>query len=557
MFSLPRGRISGSALHALVRAARATPAKHVLARILRKDLGIDDLRALPPDQRRALPTDALPLRARADHARGSENLGHPRWEPWPRSSRDLASAFREGRTAPGEVLERSLRAARDFGTRRPPMNPIMTFDEERAFADASAAAERLRAGRALGPLDGVPVAIKEEIDVQGLPTRLGTAWMSFAAAQRDAAAVARLRAAGAVIVGQTPMTEYGMSPLGGNPHRIMPRNAHDLGRLPGGSSSGSGVAVATGIVPLALGLDGGGSVRIPACYNGVFGLKPTFGRVPTSGHGLGAGSTVVHIGPIGASSFDLAAFVDATAGADDGDPASLAQPRLDGGELVRALGRGVRGLRIGVLVAEIGDARPDVAAATRSALAALEREGAVLVEVDVPLARRAPAIGYLTIGLETYAGVRHLLDEHAEELGLDNQLLFASVSTFAADDYLDAQRLRAALREQTRDLLAKVDVLALPTTQATAPPVTDDEADRGFVDPPALDATCRFAFLGNLTGLPAGTAPIGRGDDGLPVGVQIVGDAWDEAAVLQVLGHLERMGVAKAERPATHIDLLG
>jgi aspartyl-tRNA(Asn)/glutamyl-tRNA(Gln) amidotransferase subunit A len=135
-------------------------------------------------------------------------------------------------------------------------------------------------------------------------------------------------------------------------------------------------------------------------------------------------------------------------------------------------------------------------------------------------------------------------------------MLLTNIEAFRPDDYLDGQRLRAELRRQVAETLADVDVLALPTTASGAPPITDSEASDGFVDPPAIDAMCRFAFIGNLTGIPAASAPVGVDADGLPVGLQILGDSWDEAAVLQVLAHLERIGAAAVRRPASHVDLL-
>lgn len=557
MIELPAKRISGRALRTLVSAVRKTPARHVVARVLRAQLGIDALRALGVDQRGDLPASWRPLPARTRGVRASENLGAPTSEGWPHGAPAIAAAYAAGREAPARVAQRALAAARELASRTPSLGPLLEYDDARALSFAKECERRIASGQRLGVLDGVPIAIKEEVDVAGLPTRLGTAFLPSTPAPQDSVAVARLRAAGAVVIGTTPMTEYGMSPLGGNVHRAMPRNAHDPTRLPGGSSSGSAVAVATGVVPVALGTDGGGSVRIPACLNGVFGLKPTFGRIPTTGLGLGGGSSVVHIGPLGATSADLALFLQATAGADDGDPTSAWQPPLDDGELVRALGDGVRGLRIGVVDSEWAVAPTDVVTPAKAALDALVNAGAQVVSVDLPLAASAAAIGYLTIGLETLCILDAARRDHIDQMGLDLQMLLANLETFRPDDYLDAQRLRQTLREQVRHAFSDVDVLALPTTKAAAPAITDDEATGGFVDPEALDAMCRYAFIGNLTGIPAGTAPVGRDAQGLPVGLQILGDAWDEASVLAVLAHLERLGVARAERPATAVDILG
>ncbi len=549
-------RMSGRALAALLFAVRHTPARLALSRVLRAQLGIEALRALPGDLRGDLAVAFTPLRARTERHREDAGLGMPVRREWPLTTAALAAAYRDRRATPQEVAERALAGARRLGAEGPGGSAILEYDDSRALAAARASAERLARGEALGVLDGVPVAIKEEVDVAGLPTRTGTSWLPRTPATADAAAVARLRAAGAVILGTTPMTEYGLSPLGGNANRDMPRNAHDPGRLPGGSSSGSGVAVASGIVPVALGADGGGSIRIPACLNGVFGLKPTYGRVPVTGEGLKGGSSVVHLGPLGASAHDLAVFTEAVEGPDGHDRAADAQLPLAKGELVAALGRGVRGLRVGIDEDEWAAAETHVSAPGRQALAALEKEGATLVPVRMRMARYAPAIGYLTIGLESFSGLLEARASHMDELGPDVQMLMAGMDTFRSDDYLDAQRLRATLRREVADVLGEVDVIALPTTARAAPPVNDDEARHGFIDPPALDAMCRFAFLGNLTGCPAGTAPVGTDRDGLSVGLQIVADAWDEATVLQVLAHLERIGAASVTRPRRSVDLL-
>jgi aspartyl-tRNA(Asn)/glutamyl-tRNA(Gln) amidotransferase subunit A len=548
--------MSGALLRAVVGAVKKTPARLLVARVLRAQLGIDAVRALGPEARGPLPHSLAPVIARCDHARPSAGLGIPTVGDWPRSLDAMSRALASRRVSSEELTRRALLGARELATRSPSHGPLLEYDDERALAAAKDSDQRILAGRSRSPLEGVPVAIKEEIDVAGLPTRVGTGWMPRTPAATDSVPVRRLRDAGAVIIGTTPMTEYGMSPLGGNVHRNMPRNAHRADRLPGGSSSGSGVAVAMGIVPVALGADGGGSIRIPSALNGVFGIKPTFGRVPVVGHGVPGGSSVVHLGPLGASTHDLAVFLETTSGEDARDPASLGQPPLEPGELVAALGRGVEGLRIGVDESEWAAADSALAAIAREALHALEKSGAVLVPIGIRLAKHAAPIGYLTIGLETLSNLAEVRRDHFDELGADLQLLLSNLETFRPDDYLDAQRLRAELRREVATILGSVDVIALPTTATTAPPITDEEATGGFIDPRALDAMCRYAFLGNLTGCPAGTAPVGMDREGLPVGLQIVGDAWDEACVLQVLAELERSGAAQVVKPAGSIDLL-
>jgi aspartyl-tRNA(Asn)/glutamyl-tRNA(Gln) amidotransferase subunit A len=313
------------------------------------------------------------------------------------------------------------------------------------------------------------------------------------------------------------------------------------------------------VTPLSVGCDGGGSIRIPAALCGVFGLKPTYGRVPQTGHGLPGAMSVVHVGPIGASTRDLASFLEYGSGSDEGDPASFSAPYSGPGTFTRALGRGVRGLRIGIDEDDWASLSDDVAGPGREALDALERAGAIMVGVKLRLARFAAPIGYLTIGVEAFTAMSEIRAQHMDELGQDMQLFLSGLQTCRADDYVDAQRIRATLRLELAEALRGVDVLAMPATAVGAPTVSDDEARLGFIDPPLLDAVCRFAFLANVTGVPAGVAPVGSDKNGMPVGLQILGDAWDEACVLQVLAHLERIGVAEVRRPSSDVglDLLG
>jgi aspartyl-tRNA(Asn)/glutamyl-tRNA(Gln) amidotransferase subunit A len=550
---LPAGRMSGITLRTVVAAMRHTPARHVVARVLRGQLGIDALSAFPVEMCAALPQSFAPLAARTDHHRASAGLALPS-DPETLSGHALAEAYRSGALTPLQVTEHVLGAAEQLKERTPNMNPFYALRREQALEDARASTQRHRAGQSRGPLDGLIVPIKEEVDVAGLPTRLGTGWMADTPAERDSVVTARLRAAGAIVVGNTVMTEYGMSPLGANPHRTMPRNVHAPDRLAGGSSTGSTVAVGLGLASVALGTDGGGSIRIPAAYNGLFGLKATYGRVPLTGHGAVAGSSVVHAGPIGTTAADLAHFLEIAAGSDAGDWASTVQPPIARGELHAALARGVKGLVIGVDEEQWAYAPAGIAAPGRAALAALERDGARLVPVRSRLAHHASAIGYLTIGIEAFAALR-LVRTHIGDVGPDLQLTLTGLETFRPDDYVVGQRLRGELRRETARLLSEVDVLALPSTANVAPPITDAEARSGIVDPPALDAASRYVYVGNLTGIPCGTAPVGTWE-GLPVGLQILGDAWDEACVLQVLAHLERIGIARAKRPNGYVDVL-
>jgi Asp-tRNA(Asn)/Glu-tRNA(Gln) amidotransferase A subunit family amidase len=326
----------------------------------------------------------------------------------------------------------------------------------------------------------------------------------------------------------------------------MPRNPHALDHVAGGSSTGSGVAVATGLVPFALGADGGGSIRIPAALCGVFGIKPTWGRI--SRWGDLSGGTVAHVGPLASSTLDLARCLEASSGPDPNDTQTWLAPPREPGSFVRALSRGVRGLRVGVVESEWADASAPVARAGREALRVLEKEGAILVDVRVELAKWAAPAGYLAIGMEARAAHRDLIARGAR-FSADLAISYVVLGQMSANEYLEAQRLRSGLRVEVARAFRDVDLLGLPSAATTAARVTDAEFEGGFLDARALDALCRFMFLGNLTGLPALSAPVGL-EGALPIGVQLVGDAWDEATVLAASAQLERTGAARVERPA-------
>ena len=541
---LPR-RISGRPLVALTKLARTRAGASLLYRFSRSEMRIGELAKIPPSRLGDLPVDNRPLAGRPPREVSGGDLPLPP-APWSGTSAALTEAYRGGTTTPTRAVEEAFAKARALAARKPSYGPILDAREGAARMEAAASAERWRTGRPLGLFDGVPTLVKEQTAVEGLPARGGSDLGDAALAVRDATCVARIRAAGAIVLGTTMMTEYGMTPLGFNPKRTMPRNPHGQGHVAGGSSTGSGVAVATGVVPFAFGGDGGGSIRIPSALCGVFGIKPTWGRISRRGDIFGG--TVGHLGPIASSSLDLARFLEVASGFDPEDlQTDLAPPRAEG-SFVAALARGVRGLRIGVDASEWADASGDVASAGRAALQALAREGAILVDVHLALARCAAPVGYLTISLEALASQLDLFEAGAA-FNPDLAISHATLARASAAEFVHAERVRSGLRRELANVLRDVDVLALPTTATTAPAATDAEFDGSFLDARAVDAMCRFNFLGNLTGLPALSAPVGVDPGGLPIGLQIVGDAWDEATVLAVAAHLERIGAASARRP--------
>ncbi len=520
---------------------------------MKAELAINELDAVPESARGGVPLHNRARQGRPPRVWEDSKLPPPRLGDWPRSSETFVAAYDARRTTPERVTSRVLEAARDLDARSPRMTVLVELAEDDARSDAEASADRYRSGVPRGPLDGVCVAIKEQTAVRGMATRAGTGFLPRTPEAADSTVARRLREAGAIIVGTTPMTEYGMTPLGFNPNRSMPKNPHDTGHVAGGSSTGSGVAVATGLVPIAIGADGGGSIRIPAALNGIFGIKPTWGRVSRAGDI--SGGSVAHLGPLACCTLDLARTLEVIGAPDPLDPETSHAPPIPNGSLVRALSRGVRGLKIGVCDTEWADASHHVASAGKQAISALEKDGARVVPLKLDLARFAPAIGYLAISLEARGALRSAWKEHADDMSADLQITMAILAQLSAVDYVDSQRLREGLRAEIAKALLEVDVLVLPTTVDVATHATADHMESGFLDPQALAGLCRFNFLGNLTGLPAASVPIGM-HNGLPIGFQILGDAFDEATVLAVSAHLERLEVARAQRPKVFVDVL-
>ncbi len=296
-------------------------------------------------------------------------------------------------------------------------------------------------------------------------------------------------------------------------------------------------------------------MRVPAALGGVFGIKPTFGRISRAGDTFSG--SLNHLGVIAVSAEEMARVLDIVASRPDpADPTTAWADAPPAGGFGARLGDGVRGLRIGVPEEEWCDCGPEIAAACRAALHALERDGAILVPVSIPLAAHATAIGIATIGCEGVALARTVAPALRDALAIDVRLAMNVAAGVSAGDYLDLQRLRAGMRRQLAETLRSVDVLALPTLPTTAPLLSDREMTDSFSDSALVTSLCRYAFLANLTGAPAATAPIGVDAHGIPIGLQIVGDAWDEASVLAVLAHLERAGVASVPRAAGAVDLL-
>jgi aspartyl-tRNA(Asn)/glutamyl-tRNA(Gln) amidotransferase subunit A len=550
-------RIAGKTV-VLARWLAETPLVGLLLEQARGDYGLNRLRELGPSNRHHLDVTPRPIQARRPRQFGVGQLPTPACAL--ETAGTLRAAYEGGRATPRDVLENLIARIGQGHWGNATYSPFCDLAFEQARAAADAATKRWRAGSPQGLLDGIPVSVKDEQHISTLPTRAGTKYMSAPAAS-DAFVVDHMRKAGAVIFGKTKMTEWGMSAVGYNPHFDMPRNVHSNAHGAGGSSTGAAVALALGCGPIATAGDGGGSIRIPAALSGVWGLKPTYGRVGRTGDVTGDIS-VFHLGPLAVSAQDIAEWMAVCGAAEDPDDdcaiwvperARFAQACLD------AVGRGVAGARIGVLHKEIAEAPAEIGTLVGAALRELERAGAKLIDVDIPLAEHAPALGLLAIGSEAMANLIDDIDAHRAQVSDDLRISMALLRALGAEEVLMAARYRATLRRQAARVLQEVDLLALPSTACLARSYPLAETGVEISDAEGTKLLTRFAFFGNLTGLPAASVPCGmanRAQGDLAVGLQLIGDAWDEPSVIAAMAQCGRSDISRMPRAAGWMSLL-
>lgn len=472
-------------------------------------------------------------------------------ELWRLTAGQLAQHFAAGTASPAEALDFALaRIAALDGD----IGAFACVLEEQARARAAELTEELARGHRRGPLHGVPVAVKELFDVQGAPSDYGSEVLAGRTTDADAECVRRLRRAGAVIVGTTRSHEFGWGITTQHQTRGSTRNPWDLSRVPGGSSGGSGAAVAAGMVPVAVGSDTGGSIRIPACFCGVAGLKPTFGRIGRTG-GVALAPSFDTVGALGRSISDAAEMVAAMSGPDHRDPdcagtgfGTTDRPlsSLTGASYERAvqpLLTSLSGVRVATATGLI-DIGLDAGIATvyGQALDSLERLGAELVEIDLPAAAEIfEAFRPLQMA-EAHHVHRSmgLFPDRADLYGPDVRSRLEAAADVSIDDYLSAQRERRQIAAVFNRQLRRVDALVSPIS-AVGPSRIDrpDDAALNGQRLPLRDAVMRFTVPQNMTGLPAGIVRAGFDPDGLPVGIQLTAGPGREGAVVAIAAALQ------------------
>ena len=537
----------------LVAALLESPLRGLVTTVLSRKFGLPKFRNMRLEEAPVL----LPIHHAVHPAEAGVRMEEASWPgkapgpgPGPGfrfpSVHDYADAYCEGRTTPEEVAERFLDAQQSDEVLR----VFVAVNGEEVRRQARESAQRIREGRALSILDGVPVAVKDEVAMLPYGTTAGTGFLGRTPETEDATIIARLRQAGALLLGKAAMHEIGLGVTGLNVLQGTPRNPYAPGHYCGGSSSGSAAAVAAGFCPLATGADGGGSIRIPAAFCGVVGLKPTFGRL--SEHGaVPLCWSLGHLGPLAATATDAALGYAVMAGPDARDANSRHQPApsLDGWTNLD-----LRGLKIGVYAPWFHHAEAEIVAVCEALLRKFTDSGAVVREITLPDLEASRLAHAVTIASEMAHCVDSIHGARRQRFNLDVRVNLAVARTFGSSDYIRAQQVRARLMGHFARAFESVDVIVTPATGIVAPAISKAAAEIGESDLSTATEIMRFVTLANLTGHPAISFPAGYTKTGLPIGMQVIGRPWDEATLLRLALAAEQW--VERRRPAIFHNLL-
>ncbi len=453
-----------------------------------------------------------------------------------------SAALDRGDVSPVELTTLALERIHQH---EPELNAYAAVLDDRARLAASRAQEEIARSGRRSPLHGIPVAVKDLIDMAGIPTTCGSRVRAGHVAGIDADCVERLERAGAVIVGKTHLHEFAYGPM--TPTTSNPWNT---GHIPGGSSGGSGATVAARGCFMAMGTDTGGSIRVPAALCGVIGLKPTFGRVSRFGI-VSLSWSLDHAGPLTRSAADAAVALQVLAGHDPRDPGSSSAPVPD---YLAGIKDGVRGMRIGVPNNFYFDLlEPDVEATVRAAVAGLRAEGAQIIDVELPMIDVLMAVEYGLLLPEASAFHRDTLRSHRDLYADDVRALLEAGELVPATDYVAAMRVRGSIRSAWKQMFAaeRLDAVIAPTAPIVAPPrglptVTWPDGTEESV----IDSLIRFSAAANVTGLPSVAVPCGFSTSGLPTSFQIIGRPFAEATILRIAATHERRSDTMLRKPA-------
>ena len=465
---------------------------------------------------------------------------------------DYIRVFRSGVCTPTDVAEAAVNAITNSNKMSPPLRAIVDCNRDVVMAMANASTERWRTGKMISPLDGVPVAMKGEFRVEPYEFHGGAVFVPELTRGVPGAVIGqKLKDAGAVIIGIANLQEFGTGTLGSNPNKLhlTPRNPYNTGHYTGGSSSGSAASVAAGLCPIAVGTDGGGSIRIPAGVCGVVGLKPTNRFIDSSGV-LPLAYSVSASGPLCSSVLDTAIALDVMSKETEGEEKrasleGLGETNLDG-------------VTVGVYWKYFEDADCEIVQKCKAAVSQLQSLGATIVEISIPELEDIRVAHALSIMAEFGNTLAVDCDKHFDEITLETLLVLSAGYQFSAVEYINAQKQRTRAVEILKYIFEeqKVDIIVTPATACPPPEITQDSVPMGISDAVSSAKLMRYAFLANLTGIPGLVLPVGYTRAGLPASLQLMGQWYQEGMLLKVAWALENSNAFPLERPQVFYDLI-
>ncbi|KAF5187949.1 Glutamyl-tRNA(Gln) amidotransferase subunit A [Thalictrum thalictroides] len=486
----------------------------------------------------------------------SEKVLHTRtsFQRW--TIQDYSRAYISREATPLEVAKHFLAAVNETSSSFPKMSFFINYSSEDILQQAAQSTLRYEKGEPISVLDGVPIAVKDEIDCLPYPTTGGTKWLhKVRPCKRDAFCVKLLRSCGALIVGKTNMHELGAGTSGINPHYGAARNPYDTNRISGGSSSGSATVVSAGLCPAALGVDGGGSVRLPASLCGVVGFKPTFGRVSHSGV-LPLNWTVGMVGVLAGTVEDAFIVYAAISGNLLTPRAESLSPKVDFPLLNST--DSIFNVKMATYEEWFNDCHDDIKRCCSQALDQLcEHYKWTTMDLTIPEIEVMRLAHYTTIGSEFSASLgAYLQKQDTKEIGCDVRAALCFYDGFTSKEYLNAQRLRNRHLHVYKEIFKKADIIVSPTTGVTAYPITDDALKYGELDYINGAALVRYMIAGNFLGLPAVTVPVGYDKMGLPIGLQFIGRPWSESTLIRIAYMMQNLCMSSYRKPQVFYDLL-
>ncbi|XP_058081936.1 fatty acid amide hydrolase [Magnolia sinica] len=474
--------------------------------------------------------------------------------------RDYAHAYRSKSVTPSIVGEHIISAVEESNGKRPPMPLLISFNAEDVRKQAAASTRRFEEGNPLSILDGIFMAIKDDIDCYPHPTKGATTWFhKVRQVKEDAVCVSRLRSCGVIFIGKANMHELGLGTTGNNPNYGTTRNPHSIERYTGGSSSGPAAIVASGLCPAAVGTDGGGSVRIPSSLCGIVGLKTAYGRTDMKGSTCDCG-TVEVVAPLAATVEDIILVYAAMTGSSPADriclnPSPPCLPCLRSRDNLDAL----RSLRLGKYSEWFNDVySTDISSKCEDALNLLTSTyGCQVTEIILPELQEMRNSHVVSIGSESLCALNpDYLSGKGSELTHDTRTNLAVFESFTAAEYVAAQRIRRRIMYYHMEAFKKVDVIVTPTTGITAPLIPPSSLKCGESNLKVSGYLMRFIIAGNLLGLPAISVPVGHDKQGLPIGLQLIGRPWGEATILRVASAVEELCWKFRNQPSKFYDIL-